>query len=45
MLTKSGEHSREGVQRSALSGKQLIADALPLSALDIDRLRREFERR
>jgi hypothetical protein len=44
MLTKSGEHSHEGVQRSALSGRQLIADSLPLSALDMDRLRREFER-
>jgi hypothetical protein len=45
MLTRSGGHSREGVQRPALSGKQLIADALPLSALDIDRLRRQIEGR
>jgi hypothetical protein len=45
MLTKSGEHSREGVQRPALSGKQLIADSLPLSALDIDRLRRHMAKR
>jgi hypothetical protein len=45
MLTKSGEHSREGVQRPALSGKQLIADSLPLSALDIDRMKRQIEQR
>jgi hypothetical protein len=45
MLTKSGEHSREGVQRPALSGKQLIADSLPLSAFDIDRLRRQIGQR
>lgn len=45
MLTKSGEHSREGVQRPALSGKQLIAESLPLSALDIDRLRRQMAKR
>lgn len=42
MLTKSGEHSREGVQRAALSGKQLISESLPLSALDIDRMRRQI---
>lgn len=40
MLTRSGDHSREGVQRPALTGKQLIADSLPLSTLDIDRLKR-----
>ncbi len=39
MVTKSGEHSRTGVQERALSGKQLIADELPLSAVDLDRVR------
>jgi hypothetical protein len=41
MLTRSGEHGHEGVQKPALSGKQLIAASLPLSALDIDRLKQE----
>jgi len=41
MLTKSGQHAHEGVQKSALSGKQLIAASLPLSALDVDRLKQE----
>jgi hypothetical protein len=41
MLTKSGVHGSEGVEKPALSGKQLIAGALPLSAFDIDRLRQE----
>jgi hypothetical protein len=38
MLTKSGQHAHEGVQKAALSGRQLIATSLPLSAMDIDRL-------
>jgi hypothetical protein len=38
MLTKSGEHAHEGVQMAALSGRQLIATSLPLSAMDVDRL-------
>jgi hypothetical protein len=41
MLTKSGQHAREGVQKAALSGRQLIAASLPLSAMDVDRLRLE----
>lgn len=41
MLTRSGQHAHEGVQKSSLSGKQLISASLPLSALDIDRLRQE----
>jgi hypothetical protein len=41
MLTKSGQHAHEGVQKSALSGKQLISASLPLSAMDIDRLKME----
>ncbi len=38
MLTNSAEHGREGVFRESLSGKQLIAPSLPLSAMDVDRL-------
>jgi hypothetical protein len=45
MLTKSGEHSHEGVQKAALSGRQLIGASLPLSAMDIDRLVQERRRR
>jgi hypothetical protein len=41
MLTRSGEHGSEGVEKPALSGRQLIAASLPLSAFDIDRLRQE----
>jgi hypothetical protein len=41
MLTKSGRHAREGVEKSSLTGRQLIAASLPLSAFDIDRLRQE----
>jgi hypothetical protein len=41
MLTKSGQHASEGVQKAALSGRQLIAASLPLSAMDVDRLIQE----
>jgi hypothetical protein len=41
MLTKSGKHGQEGVEKAALSGKQLIARSLPLSAMDVDRLKLE----
>ncbi|MES1257852.1 MAG: hypothetical protein ABUS51_05465 [Acidobacteriota bacterium] len=41
MLTKSGQHGHEGVQKAALSGKQLISRSLPLSAMDVDRLKLE----
>jgi hypothetical protein len=41
MLTKSGHHAREGVEKAALSGRQLIAASLPLSAMDVDRLIQE----
>jgi len=41
MLTKSGRHGREGVEKPALSGRQLISSYLPLSAFDIDRLRQQ----
>ena len=40
MLTRSGEHGREGVERPALSGKQLVASSLQLSRSDLARLRR-----
>jgi hypothetical protein len=39
MLTKSREHASEGVLKTSLSGRQLIAASLSLSAFDIDRLR------
>jgi hypothetical protein len=38
MLTQSAEHGHEGVFESALSGRQLIAPSLPLSAMDANRL-------
>lgn len=40
MLTRSGEHARDGVERPALSGQQLIGASLPLSAADLARIRR-----
>src|SRR5579871_576411 len=39
MLTRSGEHGREGVQRPSLSGRELISGSLFLSPADIARLR------
>jgi len=39
MLTRSGVHAHDGVQKAALSGRQLISANLPLSALDVDRLK------
>jgi hypothetical protein len=39
VLTGSGEHGREGVGRPALSGRELISGSLPLSSVDIARLR------
>jgi hypothetical protein len=42
MLTKSAEHGTEGVERPALSGRQLIGAFLPLSAFDTKRLKLEF---
>jgi hypothetical protein len=41
MLTKSGKHAHDGVEKPALSGRQLISNSLPLSAMDIDRLKQE----
>jgi hypothetical protein len=38
MLTHSAAHGSAGVFEAALSGKQLIAPHLPLSAMDVDRL-------
>jgi hypothetical protein len=43
MLTKSGRHGTEGVEKPALSGKQLITGHLPLSAFDIDRLKQQLQ--
>ena len=43
MLTQSAEHGNDGVFESALSGRQLIAPTLPLSAMDVDRLMSGFE--
>jgi hypothetical protein len=43
MLTKSGQHGTEGVEKPALSGKQLIEGYLPLSVFDIDRLKQELQ--
>jgi hypothetical protein len=45
MLTKSKQHGREGVERAALSARQLIAESLPLSAFDINRLQQERKTR
>jgi hypothetical protein len=39
VLTGSEAHGREGVQRAALSGKDLISSALVLSPADLARLR------
>jgi len=41
MLTKSKQHGREGVEKAALSARQLIAESLPLSTFDVDRLLQE----
>jgi hypothetical protein len=39
MLTKSTHHSGEGLERAALSGRELIAASLPLDSLDVERLK------
>ena len=38
MLTRSGEHAREGVARRSLSGNQLIAPELGLDPVDLGKL-------
>ena len=38
MLSKSGAHSRSGVEKAALSGKLLIAPDLRLDAADLEKL-------
>ena len=38
ILTKSGAHAKQGVEKPALSGKLLIAPELQLDAEDLDRL-------
>ncbi len=45
MLTGSAEHGTEGVEKPSLSGRQLIAGELPLSAFDIDRVKQRFQYR
>jgi hypothetical protein len=45
MITRSREHGAEGVEKSALSGTQLIAGDLRLSAFDIARLRQKLQGR
>jgi hypothetical protein len=45
MITKSAEHGTAGVEKSSLSGRQLIAGELPLSAFDIDRVKQRFQYR
>jgi hypothetical protein len=41
MLTKSKQHAKAGVEKASLSARQLIAESLPLSELDVDRLQQE----
>lgn len=43
MLTHSAEHGHDGVFEAGLSGKQLIAPTLALSAMDVDRLMSGYE--
>jgi hypothetical protein len=45
MLTRSGEHAAEGVEKPALSGTQLIAEHLRLSAFDIARVKEKLSYR
>jgi hypothetical protein len=45
MITRSSEHGAEGVEKPALSGSQLIAGNLRLSAFDVDRLRQKLQGR
>ena len=42
MLTRSGRHGAEGVEKPALSGGQLISGYLPLSESDVEWLRRDL---
>jgi hypothetical protein len=41
MLTKSTTHGTAGIEKPALTGRQLISAALPLSEFDVDRVRQE----
>jgi hypothetical protein len=41
MLAKSQHHGGEGVTRSALSAAQLVADRLPMSRVDLEKLARK----
>jgi hypothetical protein len=40
ILTRSGNHAREGVQQTALSGRELIGAPLKLSAGELEKLRK-----
>jgi hypothetical protein len=42
IITKSAEHSKEGVQKPALSGSQLISDHLKLSGKDVTRIQQDL---
>jgi hypothetical protein len=41
VLTRSGEHEREGVCSEALSGKQLISETLPFCPQEVKRMQTE----
>lgn len=43
ILTASGDHGTEGVEKPALSSRQLIASSLPLSQADLARLREKHK--
>ncbi len=44
IITKSPQHSKEGVQEAALSGAQLIEDHLMLSELDVTRIQQDLHK-
>jgi hypothetical protein len=45
MITRTMEHGIEGLAKPSLSGRQLIAGELPLSAFDIDRVKQRLRYR
>jgi hypothetical protein len=42
MLTKSTEHGADGVERTALTGAELISGQMRLSPFDVARLKQEL---
>jgi hypothetical protein len=42
ILSKSGNHTRDGVEKAALSGKLLIAPDLQLDAAELEKLHARF---